>query len=243
MSRAARFLSIGGVQNNLPHAADFQLAQRCLDRDEPSLRSLMRQFREPTVSCLVARGATGSEAEEVVGELWAECIQKENGLPGRLTRYDGTCALQTWLNTVAFNQWFSKKRTQRRDSLIFARERDDAQAADAPAEAEIEEGRPGMDLPLITMMHDALEEAFKLCTDEEFVILQLTHCDRLRLHEIAVMFDCHEASVSKWLDRAEEKIATAVLDHIRARDPWVVLQWSDFIDLCRTATPDCLRLD
>ena len=243
LNRAACFLSIRGVLNDVPHAADFQLAQRCLDWDEASLKSLMRQFREPTVSCLVVRGATGSEAEELVSELWAECIQRENGLPGRLTRYDGTCALQTWLNTVTFNRWYSRKRTQQRDSVVFAPGADGEPPAHAQAEAEFTEARPGIDFPLIAMMREALEEAFEQCSDEEFVILQLMHCDRLRLHEIAVMFECHEGSVSKRLGRAEKRIAVAVMKYIRQRDPWVVLQWSDFLDLCRTATPDCLRLD
>ena len=242
LNRSAGFLSIRGVQNDLPHAADFQLAQRCLDRDETSLRSLMRQFREPTVSCLAARGATGSEAEELVGELWAECIQRENGGPGRLTHYDGTCALQTWLNTVAFNRWYSRKRAQQRASVVFV-PRADGQVSDhLPAEAD-HEAKPAIDFPLIAMMHQALEEAFELCSDEEFVILQLMHCDRLKLQELAVMFECQQSWMSKKLSRAEEKIATAVVKHIRERDPWVVLQWSDFLDLCRTATPDCLRLD
>ena len=232
-----------GVQTDLPHAADFQLAQRCLDKDESSLRMLMHDFRRPTVSCLVARGATGFEAEELVSELWAECIQRESGLPGRLTHYDGTCALQTWLNTVAFNRWYSRRRAQQRESLLFVPGVDGSEPARAPAEADRTADKSGMDFPLIAMMRQALEEAFELCSDEEFVILQLVHCDRLRLHELALMFDCQQSWMSKRLDRAEEKIGTAVVKYIRDRDPWVVLQWSDFLDLCRTATPECLRQD
>ena len=231
------------MQNDLPHAADFQLAQRCLDRDETTLQVLMSHFRAPTVSYLVDRGAAGSEADEIVGELWADCVQRANGLPGRLLHYDGTCALQTWLNTVAFNRLYSRRRARERDGQVVTRNVDSSTEAAAQVEADRMAGGPDTDFPLISMLRQALEEAFALCSAEEFVILQLAHCDRLRLHELAVIFECQESWMSKQLSRAEDKIAAAVVKYIHARDPWIVLQWSDFLDLCRTATPECLGLD
>lgn len=239
LNPTAPFLSIRGVQHDLPHAADFQLAQRCLDRDEAALRRLMGRFGEPTVACLVRRGATRSEGEEQVGELWAECVERASGLPGRLLHYDGNCALQTWLNTVAFHRWYNARRTQQRRDRILGTVAPGSE--EDPGEVDAAAETPESDAPLIAMMREALEEAFAQCPAEDFVILQLMHCDRLRLHELALMFECHEGSMSKRVRRAEKKIAAAVLGNISARDPGVVLTWDDFLELCRTATPECLR--
>ena len=57
------------------------------------------------------------------------------------------------------------------------------------------------------------------------------------------MFDCSIASVSRQVARASQEIAEATLQYIKATDPWLELQWEDFLELCRSASPACFGVE
>ena len=75
------------------------------------------------------------------------------------------------------------------------------------------------------------------------MLLQLKHCDGLRGAELGKMFGCDESVISRRLDKAQERIAAMTLWKIRQTDPWLELKWTDFLELCRSATPSCFGLD
>jgi RNA polymerase sigma factor (sigma-70 family) len=185
-----------------------------------------------------------------VDSLWADLLAPVGNRPPRLLHYDGSCALQTWLNTVALNELLTVKRTEKRrkrlidpnfDSYDEKRESSAGEPSAAPhAEPESLEFR---EAPLVKIMHVAVETAFLSCEPEDFVLLQLKHCDGLRGTELARMFGCNESMISRRLDEAQERIAAVTLEKVRETDEWLDLKWEDFVELCRTATPACFGLD
>ena len=187
----------------------------------------MLERRRPTVAWLISCGAAPHEAAEVVDALWSEHLVGDEERPALLRRYNGECALQTWFNTVAANRWISAKRTELRRRRLLA---DEPEAEDAPGDA---------DAPLLGLMRAAIESAFAACPAEHFVMLQLAHFDEVSGVDLAVMFQCTEGAISKALDRAGKAIETAILREVKRRDPWLDLQWADFLELCRVATPAC----
>lgn len=227
------------------HLADFNLAQKCLEQDADSFAHLQQAHGQQVVTYLIGAGGAPGEAREIADSLWADCVMGANGNSPALTRYDGTCALQTWLNTVALNKLLTRKRYESRwNALVPGRigvpvEGSDA-ATDWPA---AEAGTNPAEIPLIDIMREAVQAAFSNCSPEQFVMLQLVHCDGLRMLELAKMFDCSEATISRHLDRAAREVATSTLEFVRAADPWLELKWEDFVELCRTATPSCLGAD
>ena len=205
----------------------------------------LRERCEPAVRNYLQRaGASSAEAAEVVADLWADCLLPRRSGRARLASYNGKAGLETWLNTVAFNAFLLRKRRANLDERVFSHGwiEGDAPGADSPAHRVPAVSAPP-DAPLIQLLREAIEAAFLSCPAEDFVILQLAHTDRLRLVELAVIFDCGVSTMSSRLQRASDSIAAATMRHIRESDPWLELQWPDFLDLCRVATPACFGVE
>lgn len=235
------------VHPSLLHAADFHLAQMCLEQNVAALTRLQALHAANVTSFLVSAGASGDEAREITDSLWGHCLSADAGGQPRLTRYSGVSSLQTWLNTVALNRLVSAKRrdeTWHRLAPVRLPTFTDA-GADESEPAWLADGRASgpAEAPLLSLMREAVEAAFRTCPPEDFVLLQLAHADNLRVVELAKMFDCGIASVSRNVEKAGHGIAAATLAYIKANDPWLELQWEDFIELCGTASPACFGVE
>ncbi|MGB8167426.1 MAG: hypothetical protein WCF18_08035 [Chthoniobacteraceae bacterium] len=231
------------------HLSDFHLCHECLEGKVSAIMYIQTSFGSVTTSYLIGAGAAPNEATEVVDSLWADLLAPVGDRPPRLQRYDGSCALQTWLNTVALNRLLTLKRKDRRwEKLIPERVGAQSGADDGDRElppgcrVDVDSNEPGEE-PLIEIMRVAVETAFLSCEPEDFVLLQLKHCDGLLGAELGRMFGCHESVISRRIDKAQANIAATTLQKVRQSDPWLELQWSDFVDLCRAATPACFGLD
>ena len=238
------------MDNDSRHLSDFHLCLECLDRKESAIVLLQQQFGPETLAYLIGAGGLPDEATEIVNSLWADLLTPVGDRPASLHRYDASCALQTWLNTVALNKLLTRKRTEQRWQRIISpdvssHEVDGENDTRERATVTHVESDPAAfrEAPLIEIMQAAVEAAFLSCDPEDFVLLQLKHCDGLRGVELGKMFGCDESVISRRIDRAQDRIAAMTLEKIRETDPWLDLQWADFMDLCRTATPACFGQD
>ena len=224
--------TLRGVASREPHLPDLHFVEKCIEHDVAALTRLRSDYGGPVIAYLVKAGATGPEARETADSLWADLLLPKADGKVRLQRYDGSCALLTWLNTVAFNALLTRKRIDgRRDKRFPSRDAGDhAEAADA------EDGEP-VEFPLLALLREAVEFAFADCPAEDFVLLQLEHYDQLERAELARMFGCSKATVSRMLSSARTGVSGATMNFLRQRDPWLDLKWEDFLELCRTATP------
>ncbi len=229
--------------------SDFDFCHACLDGDESAIANLQRQFAPSTVSYLIGAGGHPAEAREVVDSLWADLLVPIPGRTPRLARYNGACALQTWLNRVALNELITRKRREQRWQRLVP-ERIDVSAASGEkngAEPWLADPRSPVlgegEAPLLELMKTAVESAFLTCEPEDFVLLQLKHCDGLLGAELGAMFGCDASVISRRLDKAEETIARMTLAKVRQADPWLEVQWSDFVELCASAAPACFGQD
>lgn len=214
----------------LPHPEDFLLAQKCLEGDARAIRELQETYAKPIKDYLVHRGATAYEAEEVTDGLWADCIAARPGNRPRLATYAGTSTLQAWLKAVALNRLVQVKRPRKREPVIV---RDPE--GKPPLDPSIDP--PHVEAPLLEIMRGAVEAAFQECDSEDFVLVQLAHANGLLGRELAVMFSCSEAKISRHLERARRSIAEVTLEYVRRKDPWLELQWDDFLELCKVVSP------
>lgn len=235
------------MEQHLPYLADFHRAQQCLAGDAAAIVWLRSQLTGLVASYLIRSGVAAVEATEICENLLADLVMPRDGKKPRLVRYLGVASLETWLHAVALNQFLDHQRRKERERLLMpttvtptaSQGEDDRE----PAWMEDPKAGSGKDAPLLALMRDAIDAAFRDCAPEDFVLLQLAHCDGLRGKELAVMFACHPAQISRRLTEAQKEIAGATLRYIRATDPWLDLQWDDFTDLCRTATPACFGFD
>ncbi|MGV3531820.1 MAG: RNA polymerase sigma factor, partial [Chthoniobacteraceae bacterium] len=200
---------------------------------------------------LLSRGAAPAEAREIVDSLWADCLVGTNERRPRIAGYLGASSLQTWLNVVAVNFFLSSRRQQARTNKLMPMRVHDTTEAEGDGElgteatlAMADEQRHTTEEPVITMLRQAIEQAFAQCTPEDFVLLQLSHSDGIRQHELAKIWDCDAATISRKLKRAGAEVAARILKHVEVSDPYLELEWSDFVEICRAANLSCFgRVD
>lgn len=235
------------LDQHLAHLDDFHLAQRCLDQDAEAILWLRGHLTTVVAACLMRSGAQPAEALQLCENLLADLVMPMGKRRPRLVCYTGRCSLATWLHTVALNERVDRKRKEERwRTLIPASLNPSAMETGEECEPswlsdpDEEESR---EAPLLELMRKAIEAAFLSCAPEDFVLLQLVHCDGLLRKELAVMFRCDPSRITERLAKAQEGIARTTLRHLHASDPWLELKWDDFTELCRTATPTCFGLD
>ena len=239
---ALPLLTIRPVHDALPHPDDFHLAQECIEGKTSALAHLQETYREPLLAFLQGAGARPHEAGEIITELWSDCVVSQTETAPKLARYSGTCALKTFLNAVTLNVLLHRRRREKRSAEPLPDERAaeemDTGNSDAPANPA-----KGAEEPLLALMREAIQAAFMACPAEDFVLLQLAHLDGLHVVELAKMFDCGIATISRNVSKAGQEIAEATSQYVKATDPWLELKWEDFIELCGSASPACFGVD
>jgi len=229
----------------LPYPDDFLLAQKCLEGEVSAIGRLQETYRGTLTNYLIHAGASPEEARELIGEFWADCLTERPLHRPRLATYGGNSPLQAWLKAVALNNLIQLKRREKRMRQVFVDGHgvEDGLGGEVVREAPSDEPRHLSEPPLLEIMRGAVESAFRQCDPEDFVLLQLAHTNGLLGRELARMFSCSESKISRDLDGAKRKIVEATLSYVRARDPWLELQWEDFIELCRVVSPACFGVE
>src|SRR5256885_578000 len=204
---------------------------KCRQGNPEALAELREQCQSPLLGILLARGADRTEAEDLLADLWSDCVPGNDDRPSILEKFSGKCTLIGWLATVATNRWVDRKRKQSR----FV---DPGQNASGQTEHDylnrLEAASYASEDTLITLLRDTLKAAFALCGPEERVLLRLVYLHELSQREIVQMLGWSESKVSRFLSRAMKEIEKHTLAEIKKRDPWLELSWRDFVDLCET---------
>ena len=228
-----------------PHSEDLLLVQRCLEGEEPAIIHLRERHRSALVNYLIHAGATVAEAHELVEELWAECLAERRLRRPRLATYLGNSPLQSWLKAVALNNLIQLKRREARRTRIIREE--PITENDGDAEGGVAETADGANAPteqpLLEIIRGAVEFAFRECDPQDFVLLQFAHANGLRGRELAQMFGCSEAKISRDLEAARRQVVKDTMAYVRQQDPWLELKWEDFVELCRAVSPSCFGME
>lgn len=216
------------------HQLDGELlrARKCQHGDTAALAELRHQCHEVIQRILLARGASRTESEDLLADLWADCVAGNDERPSLLEKFSGQCTLQNWLATVVTRRWIDLKRKQARRGDLSDPKADSSgtdlleRLPSAPAE-EREDA-------LVNLLRDSLQAAFLSCPPESMFLLRLRYLHGVTQREIVRMLGWHESKVSRTLSQAMHDIETGVLREIKRRDPWLDLTWQDFLALCET---------
>ena len=204
---------------------------RCRQGDPEALAELREKCHSPLFGILVSRGADRTEAEDLLADLWADCVPGNDDRPSILEKFSGKCTLQGWLATVATNRWVDRKRKQ---SRFVEPSHDGSGHAEHDYLARLEAVAYASEDTLIALLRDCLKAAFDLCEPEARVLLRLVYLHELSQREIVQMLGWSESKVSRFLSKAMEEIEKHTLAEIKKRDPWLDLNWQDFVELCET---------
>jgi RNA polymerase sigma factor (sigma-70 family) len=218
-------LSINQLQN------EIDLARKCRQGDVTALSHLRERCHSDLIRILRSRGATSTETDDLLADLWADCVPGADDQPSLLEKFAGGCSLQSWLATVLTRRWIDLRRKHaRRPEVSHASgdgdSRDDVfQRLPAPDTSESES-------VLVELLQESLKAAFAKCPAEPMVLLRLRYMHGVSQRELARMLGCHETKISRTLSAAMEEIEKATLRELNRRDPWLQLQWQDLVDMC-----------
>ena len=217
--------------NSLPANSNHEPSEvhRCLQGDPAALADLREAHHPSLVNILHARGASLSETEELLADLWGDCVPTNGDRPSLLDKFSGKCPVQGWLATVATRRWIDLKRKQNRRGENARPEGDHVAIETFPATAS-----PGREDVLVELLRDSLQAAFAACPPADLLMLRLVYLHGLSQREIMRMWNWSESKVSRQLSQAMQRIGQDTLRNLKRKDPWLDLTWQDFVDLCET---------
>jgi len=205
---------------------------QCVQGDSSALAGLREAHHPSLVNILRARGASESETEELLADLWGDCVPRNDDQPSLLEKFSGKCSLQGWLATVATRRWIDLKRKQTRrgeTQLPAHTEGNTDQFERLPATSTA-----ATDDALVNLLRDSLQAAFASCPPADLLMLRLVYLHGLSQREIMRMWGWSESKISRKLTAALTHIEERTLAHLREQDAWLELTWQDFVDLCET---------
>lgn len=204
------------------------LVGRCRLGDTEALTSVRDAFNDPLRGILLARGASPTEAEDLIADLWADCVPGREDEVSLLGKFSGRCSFLGWLSTVLTNRWIDLKRREQRQVGSLPR---DEPGADDNTDPQEETSRPRDDA-LLELLRISLQEAFARCPVENLTVLRLVYEHGLTQREICRMISWSETRLSRSLSEAMSRIQRDTLRSLKAQDPWLDLSWDDLVTLC-----------
>jgi RNA polymerase sigma factor (sigma-70 family) len=215
------------------HEEDLAFVQRVLAIDASAAAELRRRYNGKLVGVLRARGATQTEAEDLVADLWTDCFAARENRPTLLNKYQGRCALESWLLTVATHRLVDLKRRQ------SFRVEVPAATPDSPEDffdRRPQPEKPGSEKQLLQLLRQAIQAAFAKQEPEAVLMLKLVHLHQVSQRELARMWGWHESKISRTLDVTRQNVARIILSETKKVDPWLELRWEDFVELCASSS-------
>jgi RNA polymerase sigma factor (sigma-70 family) len=211
------------------HRDDAEIAARCLSHDEAALLALKEQHYHRLISVAIARGASPTEAADLVADVWGELVSPAGGKQPLLEKYCGRCSLAAWLITVVTHRFIDRRRRGRLFTELGADLGDefkDGAHLSAPR-ATTPEG------DLLQILRLAVTEAFQNCPPETLVMLKLVYLHGISQRKIGRLWGWHESQVSRHIDRGLQEIQGRILARIKRTDGFLEVNWNDFLDLCQ----------
>src|SRR5437899_6668870 len=83
-----------------------------------ALAELRHTCHQALAKILLSRGATPTETDDLLADLWTDCVPGPEDRPSLLEKFSGNCTVLGWLATVATNRWVDLKRRQARQAEL-----------------------------------------------------------------------------------------------------------------------------
>ena len=194
-------------------ASDLCLAIACEKGHDAAWSDFETTHRVMMIA--VARGLTKDQAEAedltqtVYGDLFGV---RESGeqRASKLLHYAGRGSLGGWLRAVVYQTFIDRKRQTSRFEQIEEASEFERLANQAEVKLSAHIARPDEALEardgnrLRQALESALSEALASLAARERLLLNYYYFDELTLKEIGVVLGVHEATISRWLSKAQQ---------------------------------------
>lgn len=189
------------------HLEELAIARGCALGRESAWRRFLAQYREPLTRAAIEMTGSAALGEELVSAIYSELFgltEREGRRWSPLLRYSGRGSLMGWLRAVLAQRRVDQYRKIGRETELGEIE---------PAARVSEQIEPEKLLDLRVALKMTLSEA----SAEERFLLSAYYLDEHTLHEMSRVLRVHEATISRKLKRATERLRKQLLRTLKAR--------------------------
>jgi RNA polymerase sigma-70 factor, ECF subfamily len=196
-------------------ANELCLAIACERGDEVAWRKLESEYRYSMQAAARALTKDEAEAEDLIqfvfGELYGVRMDGERRL-SKFSYYSGRGSLGGWLRAVVYQCFIDRKRLTARFEQVEEVEELDRLASAAASHrngtfsAPIAQPDEFDDVRLRQATEEAMTQAFAEIDPRDRLLLNYYYFDDLTLREIGLLMGVHEATICRWLARAQREV-------------------------------------
>jgi RNA polymerase sigma-70 factor (ECF subfamily) len=189
------------------HLEELAIARGCALGRESAWQRFLEQYREPVTRAAVEMTESAALGEELASALYSELFgltEREGRRWSPLLRYSGRGSLMGWLRAILAQRRVNQYRKIRRETAL----------------GEIEPAAPASEPLALERLEDlrlALKTTLSAASAEERFLLSAYYLDQHTLHEMSRVLRVHEATVSRKLKRAIERLRKQLLRTLMAR--------------------------
>lgn len=189
------------------HLEELAIARGCALGRESAWRRFLAQYREQLTRAAIEMTGSAALGEELASALYSELFgltEREGRRWSPLLRYSGRGSLMGWLRAILAQRRVDQYRKIGRETELGEIE---------PAAAVSEQIEPEQLGDLRVALKMTLSEA----SAEERFLLSAYYLDQHTLHEMSRVLRVHEATISRKLKRATERLRKQLLRALKAR--------------------------
>ncbi|MFN0086620.1 MAG: sigma-70 family RNA polymerase sigma factor [Blastocatellia bacterium] len=196
-------------------AQELCLAIACEKGDEAAWMAFETEYRHSMQGAARALTRDEAEAEDVTqfvfGELFGVRMDGDRRV-GKLSHYSGRGSLGGWLRAVVYQCFIDRKRQTARFEQV-----EEVSEFDRLANESASYANSGLSVPMAApddiedarlrrATEESMTRAFAEMEPKDRLLLNYYYFDDLTLREIGLMMQVHEATISRWLARAQREI-------------------------------------
>jgi len=189
------------------HLEELAIARGCALGRESAWRRFLAQYREPLTRAAVEMTGSAALGEELASALYSELFgltEHEGRRWSPLLRYSGRGSLMGWLRAILAQRRVNQYRKIGRETELG-----DIDPAAAVSETP--------DLERVEDLRLAIKKTLSEASAEERFLLSAYYLDQHTLHEMSHVLRVHEATISRKLKRATERLRKELLRTLSAR--------------------------
>jgi RNA polymerase sigma-70 factor (ECF subfamily) len=189
------------------HLEELAIARGCALGRESAWRRFLAQYQEQLTRAAVEMTGSAALGEELVSALHSELFgltEREGRRWSPLLQYSGRGSLMGWLRAILAQRRVNQYRKIGRETALGEIE---------PAAAVSEQ----LELERLEDLRVAIKMTLSEASAEERFLLSAYYLDQHTLHEMSRVLRVHEATVSRKLKRATERLRKQLLRTLRAR--------------------------
>lgn len=235
---------------------DMERVERMLGGDLEPLAEVREELQPDLLRTLMAKGASEPLAMDLLAKLWHDCIPRlvpavstsacdgadapSTGSPAAigtkkcrrspLEGYTGAASLKTYFTRVLINSYIDHLRKESKfvlsiDSSNGDEGRSFPEPFVPPSPFETEDN-------ITKLLKHVLTVAFAQVSPDIQVMLRLVHYHEIKQKQLAAIWGCHEATISRQMDHAIETLRKTAIKELNRCEPGLILQWEDIQRLC-----------